>query len=425
MNYGVITIGSRGDVEPFIALGKGLQKRGHHVRITTFTKFKEYIESNGFEYCPLAGDAVEVIRLLVGEQVSSFEYFVNLGKLLNPIKEQFLSDIEKACQGMDAILYSLLGSVAWHVSDKYGIPCFRVSFCPIDPTNEFPAMTAPIVPFWTAPYNRLTFWFGDRLWSNATRKLLNDWRIEMGLQKIKPFVFPYRYLHGKEIPTLYAYSSVISPKPHEYSNEKHITGFWIEEKEENYQPDEKLANFLDSGDKPIYIGFGSAVGGDFDQALSIVLESLKKTNQRAILSAGWGNLKGVKLPETVLQVDFVPHRWLFKRVSAVAHHGGAGTTGAGVRAKVPSIIIPFGGDQPFWGNRVYKLGIGPKPILRKKLNVNNFSNAIYQATHDQQMIKKSQEIGNILNAENGVENAIQIMERKTIESKQKVLNDKI
>lgn len=415
MNYGIITIGSRGDIEPFIALGKGLMKRGHHVRIATFAKFKEYIESNGFEYSPLVGDAVEVIRLLIGEHVSSFEYFRNLGKLLNPVKKQFLSDIEKACRGMDAILYSLLGSVAWHVADKYGIPCFRVSFCPIDPTGEFPAMTAPMIPL-GAPYNRLTFWIGDRLWSNVTRKLLNDWRIETGLQKIGLFAFPYRYSHGKEIPTLYAYSSIISPKPHEYGNEKYITGFWINENKENYQPDKKLADFLNDGDKPIYIGFGSAVGGDFDQALSIVLESLKKTKQRAILSAGWGNLKGLELPETVLQVDYVPHNWLFERVSAVAHHGGAGTTGAGIRAKVPSIIIPFGGDQPFWGSRVYKLGIGPKPILRKKLNVNNFSNAIYQAANDRQMIEKAQKIGSMLNMENGVENAIQIIERKAAES---------
>lgn len=115
-----------------------------------------------------------------------------------------------------------------------------------------------------------------------------------------------------------------------------------------------------------------------------------------------------------MQVDYVPHRWLFERVSAVAHHGGAGTTGAGIRAKVPSIIIPFGGDQPFWGNRVYELGIGPKPILRKKLNVNNLSNAIYQVTHERQMIEKAQEIGSMLNAENGVENAIQIIELRSL-----------
>jgi UDP:flavonoid glycosyltransferase YjiC (YdhE family) len=298
------------------------------------------------------------------------------------------------------------------VADKYGIPCFRVSFCPIDPTGEFPAMTAPILPF-GAPYNRLTFWIGDRLWSHATRKLLNDWRAEMGLPQIRPFRFPYRRLHGKEIPTLYAYSPVLSPKPHEYDHEKYVTGFWTEERRDSYEPDQKLADFLSAGSKPIYIGFGSTVGGDFDQALSIVLESLKRTNQRAVLSAGWGNMKGVDLPDTVMQVGYVPHGWLFKQVSAVAHHGGAGTTGAGIRAGVPSIIIPFGDDQPYWGERVYKLGIGPKPILRSKLNADNFASAIYQATHDQRMIEQSKVIGSVLRAENGVEHAIQIIEQKT------------
>ena len=114
MNYGIITIGSQGDIDPFIALGKRLQSRGHHVRIAAFRRFEEYIRSEGFEYAPLAGDAVEVIRLLIGEQVSPFQYFHNLETLLNPIKDEFLSDVVSACKGMDAILYSLLGAVAWH-----------------------------------------------------------------------------------------------------------------------------------------------------------------------------------------------------------------------------------------------------------------------------------------------------------------------
>ncbi len=413
MNYGIITIGSLGDVKPFIALGKGLQKRGHRVRITTFIKFKEFIVTNGFEFRPLAGDAVEVIRLLVGEQVSSLEYFRNLEKLLNPVKKQFLSDIEQACIGMDAILYSTLGGVAWHVADKYGIPCFRVNFCPLDPTSEFPAMTAPMLPF-GAPYNRLTFWLGDRLWSHVTRKLLNDWRVELGLDKIKPFAFPYRYLHGREIPSIYAYSSFLSHRPHEYGKEKYITGFWINDDGVDYQPDQKLVEFLATGEKPIYIGFGSAVGGNFDQALSIVLESLKRTKQRGIFSAGWGDLKDVTLPDTVMQIDYVPHEWLFERVSAVAHHGGAGTTAAAIRAKVPNIIIPFGGDQPFWGSCIYKQGLGPKPIMRKKLTADNLTAAILEATQNRNMIEQVKRVGTLICAEDGVENAITVIEQKTI-----------
>lgn len=412
MNYGIITVGSMGDVKPFVALGKGLIKRGHRVKITTFSKFREYIEVNGIEYGSLTGDAAEVIRQLVGLHVSSFEYFMNLGKLLKPIKKQFLSDIEQACTGMDAILYSTLGAVAWHVADKCGIPCFRVHFCPLDPTNEFPVMTVPILPF-GAPYNRMTFWIGDRLWSHVTRKYLNDWRVEMGLEKIKPFAFPYRCLHGEEIPSLFPFSSLLCPKPHEYGKEKYLTGFWTDPDDVDYQSDEKLDEFLAAGSKPIYLGFGSTVGGDYDQALSIVLESLKRTNQRGIFSAGWGDLSKVNLPDNVIQVDYVPHEWLFERVSAVVHHGGAGTTAAALRAKVPNIIIPFGGDQPFWGNCVYKQGLGPKPIMRKRLTVDNLSAAILEAVQNTQIIENARRIGALLCDENGVENAIAVIEQKT------------
>ena len=410
MKFTIVTIGSRGDVQPFLALGKGLQDRGHRVRICAMHVFQDVIEEEGFEYAPMAGDAREVMRRLIGEQVSSFEYFSNLKYLLNPVKEEFLSNIETACTGADAILYSLLGSVAYHVGEKLKIPCFRVPFCPVDPTGEFPAMTAPLLPLGRA-YNRLTFWGGDLLWSNATRSLLNDWRSEMGLRKIRLFEFPYRRMNGETIPTLYPFSPVLVPKPKEWSKDCYLTGFWIRESTENWAPDEKLANFLSNGTKPIYIGFGSTVGGDFDRILHIVLESIANTGQRALLSSGWRSLKGVKLSDNVMQIGNIPHEWLFKRMAAVSHHGGAGTTAAGVRAGVPSVIVPFGGDQPFWGIRLFELGIGTKPIWTKELTVENYSNAIMEAVGNHRMKEKAAQIGERLRAENGVHTAVEIIEK--------------
>lgn len=409
MKFTIVTIGSRGDVQPFLALGKGLQDRGHIVRICAMNIFEDVIVKNGFEYTPMAGNAKELMLRLIGEQVSVTEYFSNLKRLLNPVRKEFLSDIEAACVGSDAILYSILGSVAYHVGEKYNIPCFRIPFCPIDPTGEFPAMTAPRLPLGSL-YNRLTFSGGDFLWSNATRSLLNDWRVDMGLKKIKLFEFPYRKMNGKYIPTLYPFSSTLVPKPKEWGDNCYLTGFWILENSENFTPDEKLKKFLDGGPKPLYIGFGSTVGGNFDRILRVVLDSVENTKQRALLSSGWRNLSNVKLPDTVMQIGNIPHEWLFKRVVAVSHHGGAGTTAAGVRAGVPSIIVPFGGDQPFWGDRLYQLGIGTKPIWSKKLNVDNYSNAIRQAVCNQSMKEKAVLIGEQLQRENGVDNAIKILE---------------
>lgn len=226
MRYTIITVGSQGDVEPFLALGKGLQAHGHCVRIAALQRFREFIKMNGFEYAPLAGGASEVIRLLIGEQIAPAQYFSNLNKLLNPVKGEFLKNIYTACEGSDAILYTVLGSAAYHVADKLHILCFRVFFCPLDPTGEFPDMTAPVLPLGSL-YNRLTFFFGDRAWSHITRKHLNNWRSEMGLAKIRPFQFPYRNLHDCPVPTIYPYSSLVSPKPTDWDSNRYLTGYWI------------------------------------------------------------------------------------------------------------------------------------------------------------------------------------------------------
>jgi sterol 3beta-glucosyltransferase len=412
MKFGIVTIGSQGDIDPFIALGKRLQSHGHSVRIAAFRRFEAYIKSEGLEYAPLSGDAAEVIRLLIGEQVSPFQYFRNLEVLLNPVKKDFLSDVFSACEGMDAILYSLLGAVAWHAADKLNIPCFRVFFFPADPTGEFPAMTAPELPLGSV-YNRFTFAGGDLLWTHATRKLLNDWREDMGLSPIRPFSFPYRDIRGKPIPTLYAYSPLVAPKPANWDKNRYLTGYWVHHTETEWKPDKSLVDFLNAGSKPIYLGFGSMVGGSFVQVLDIVLESLHITNQRAVISAGWGNLQGRQLPENVHQIGFVPHEWLFEQVAAVVHHGGAGTTSAGLRAGIPSIVVPFGGDQPYWGNRVYKLGAGPRPIKRKELSSKRLVTAISEVIGNQTIIANAKRIGEQLRKEDGVGNAVRIIEEKT------------
>lgn len=199
-------------------------------------------------------------------------------------------DVVAACEGIDAILYSLLGAVAWHVADKLNIPCFRVFFFPADPTSKFPAITAPSLPLGSV-YNRFTFACGDFLWTRATRKLLNDWRESLGLSPIRPFSFPYRSLHKKPVPTLYAYSSLVAPKPAEWDNNKYLTGYWVGDSKTDWKPDQTLVDFLKAGSRPIYIGFGSMVDGSFGQVLNMVLESPRATKQRAIFSAGWGSLQ--------------------------------------------------------------------------------------------------------------------------------------
>jgi UDP:flavonoid glycosyltransferase YjiC (YdhE family) len=178
-----------------------------------------------------------------------------------------------------------------------------------------------------------------------------------------------------------------------------------------WQPPQALIEFLESGPPPVSIGFGSMVAYDKETLANLCVQALNRAQQRGILLTGWGGLQYDALPESVLAVESVPHDWLFPRVSAVVHHGGAGTTAASLRAGVPTIIVPFLIDQPFWGKRVYDLGVGPSPIPRRKLTVEQLSKAITEAITDTNMKQRAAELGRKIRAEDGIGNAVNIIHR--------------
>jgi UDP:flavonoid glycosyltransferase YjiC (YdhE family) len=175
-------------------------------------------------------------------------------------------------------------------------------------------------------------------------------------------------------------------------------------------------DFLQSGPPPVYIGFGSMAGRDPERRAEIALEALKRSGQRGVLLTGWGGLQPRDLPDDVYAVDSVPHDWLFPQMAAVVHHGGAGTTAAGLRAGTPTVIVPFFGDQPFWGRRVAELGVGPAPIPQKQLSVERLAAAIRTAAGDPAMRARAQELGRRIRQEDGVARAVEVfhaeMERR-------------
>jgi UDP:flavonoid glycosyltransferase YjiC (YdhE family) len=213
------------------------------------------------------------------------------------------------------------------------------------------------------------------------------------------------------MPILYGFSPAVIPAPADWRDNIHITGFWYEEDTGHWQPPEALLDFLNSGPAPIYIGFGSMSSRNPEQTTEMVIRALRQTNQRAILLSGWGGLLKKDLPESVYMIESIPHSWLFQRVSAVVHHGGASTTAAGLYAGIPSLIIPFFGDQPFWGKRVSDLGVGPSPIPRNRLTVDRLANAIYEMVNNEGMRRRAKELGMQIRSENGLRNAVEIISR--------------
>lgn len=195
------------------------------------------------------------------------------------------------------------------------------------------------------------------------------------------------------------------PKPPDWADNIDVCGFSFLMSESSYTPPQEIASFLEAGPKPIYIGFGSIVVDNPDKLTKTVFEAVKKTGQRALVSKGWGNLGADAVPENILMIGNCPHDWLFRQVSCVIHHGGAGTTAAGLALGLPTIIIPFFGDQQFWGNIVARAGAGPLPIPYKRLNTQNLSDAIHKAL-ETSILDRAQAIATKMQEESGVRHGV-------------------
>jgi UDP:flavonoid glycosyltransferase YjiC (YdhE family) len=206
-------------------------------------------------------------------------------------------------------------------------------------------------------------------------------------------------------PVLYGYSPVVVPKPPEWGPERRITGYWTLDGGD-WSPPAELAAFLDAGPPPVCIGFGSMVGDDPAGLASLVVRAARRAGTRAVLLSGWGGLDAERIAsDDVLVLDQAPHDRLLPLCSAVVHHGGAGTTGAGLRAGVPSVVVPFGMDQPFWASRVAALGAGPTPLPRRRLTAEALADAL-RATTRPEMRDRAAQIGRVLRREDGVRRAV-------------------
>jgi sterol 3beta-glucosyltransferase len=219
------------------------------------------------------------------------------------------------------------------------------------------------------------------------------------------------------MPILYGFSPSVIPAPADWTGNTHVTGYWFVDEVKNWQPPSALIDFLQSGPAPVYIGFGSMSNRNPEQTADLVIQALERINQRAILLSGWGGLQRANVPDSIFMLDSVPHSWLFPRVSAVVHHGGASTTAAGLRAGVPSVIVPFFGDQPYWGQRIAELGVGPKPIPRRKLTIEHLADSIQVVLTNKDMRQCAAKLGKQIQSEDGIASSVEIihqLEKRTV-----------
>lgn len=411
----IIAPGSRGDVQPYVALGKGLKEAGHAVSILAYQDFQNLITSYGLEFVSIGGSVETVAQSLQSllEQGQLLKILSSMGTAAQQLACQAALSGLVACQGSDLIIGGLGGLfVGLVLSEKLGIPFVQAHLFPFTPTREFASVLIQI------PQTQLTRWTNG-LSHHLTRQMMwqtfraadNKVRAQLQLAPA-PFWGPAS-LQRQSQAILYGYSPQVLSPPRDWDDCIHVTGYWFLEPPTGWEPPIDLINFLQSGPPPIYIGFGSMPSRKPGETAALVLQALALTGQRGVMSSGWGGLKPENLPETVFMIGSTPHSWLFPQMSAVVHHGGAGTTAAGLRAGIPSIVTPFFGDQPFWGQRVYALGIGPRPIARRHLTVKNLAESIHCAVLDRSIRRSAADLGKRIRAEDGVARAVAVVEQNS------------
>lgn len=414
-----LTIGSRGDVQPYLAIARGLLKEGHTVRIATHAEFKGVVEQHGCQFREVAGDPGLLMQIMIEHGMFSVSFLRDAASRFRDWINDLLATSWEACQGTDLLIESPSAMAGLHIAEALNIPYMRAFTMPWTRTRAYPH--AFIVPEQKmgGSYNYLTYVLFDNVFWKGISGQVNKWRKNtLGLPRTS-----LDHMQQTRVPFLYNVSPSVLVPPVDYADWVHVTGYWFLDEKDGYEPDEKVVEFIkrarDDNCKIVYIGFGSIVVSNPKEITEAVIESVQKAQVRCILVKGWSDRLSkdkeevkkteVPLPDDIYQVDSIPHDWLFPQIDAAVHHGGSGTTGASLRAGLPTIIKPFFGDQFFYANRVEDLGVG---VNMRKLNVVQFSKALREVCYNERIISKAADLGKRIRNEHGVQAAINVIYRE-------------
>lgn len=416
MKLTLIALGSRGDVQPIVALGRGLLDAGYAVRLVTMVGFESMVREQGLEFFPVAGDAQALTSELIlegvkGKGLSLLHMVRGFMRTFGAITQSYhMAFAAEALRDSDAILSQLPGGFyGYDLAEHLRVPYIALSVIPQEITGAYPLSLLPMQFSLGSWYNRLTYYMGQQLAWHPFRKAINAFRDELGLPPASFWWGNMRRMKRERVPVIQGFSEHVIPTQAEWSDHVHTTGYWTLD-ESSWEPSAALVKFLEAGEPPVFIGFGSMPVPDPTVTTRLILEALRQAGKRGILGAGWAKIGAVELPETVFALDYAPYAWLFPRVAAVIHHGGSGTTGFALRSGVPSMVIPFTADQPFWGRRTHELGVGPVPIPFVKLSVENLARAIVSMVENAGMQRKAVDLRDAMAAEKGIARAVEIIQ---------------
>lgn len=401
----MIATGSWGDVRPNVVLGQALRHAGCEVVLVAAESFREWAQVRGLIFAGLKVD----IQALLDAQTGNRSVFQTIRwmRKLTETTIQMGREIAEVIQPGDVVLLNegVLPLVNGAL-EKHNARFILINLQPWVPTADFSGM-APAKPNWLplpeSAYNR---------WAGALVRRGQWWSMRSSGNQVRTrFLGLPHQTWAKHramlasTPSLLLVSQQVVSRPVDWPPQHRVTGYLFDE-DGSWEPPQKLLDFLAWGDKPISIGFGSMRERTPEATTQLLLDAIRQAGKRAILLSGWGGIGASNLPSDVFPLNYAPHDWLFPRMAAVVHHGGAGTTAAGLRAGVPSVIVPVMSDQPFWGRRVYELGAATEPIPRSRLTAGKLAKALTEATTNLSIREKAAALGAQIRAEEGVSAAV-------------------
>ncbi len=439
LNVVIMVIGSRGDIQPFLKLGKVLKEDyGHRVRIATHPAFRDFVENDsGLEFFSVGGDPAELMAFMVKNpgMIPSIETLKTgeVGKRRAAMAQMFegfwracinVTDDEHDVHNLkmmgdrhpfvaDAIIANPPSFAHVHCAERLGIPLHLMFTFPYTPTTAFPHPLANIKKTNMDPgyTNFISYPLVEMMTWQGLGDLVNDFRVNtLGLEPVSTLWAPGQ-LYRLRVPYTYLWSPGLVPKPTDWGGEIDIAGFVFLDLASNFKPPDELVKFLKDGEPPIYIGFGSIVVDDPDKFTKMIYEAVEKAGVRALVSKGWGGFGGDDSSPNVHMLENTPHDWLFPKVKAVVHHGGAGTTAIGLKCGKPTLVVPFFGDQFFWGNMIGRAGAGAMPIPYKELTADKLREAIQFLLEDETQKQADVFAKKIEEEGDGAQNAVKSFHR--------------
>ena len=384
MRIVITTAGSRGDVAPYTGLAKRLNAAGHTAVIATHEPFRGMVEAVGIEFAGLAADPRELLGTEEGRRwqaASGIASAVRMVGLMKPYAREMAEKTLVATEGADLILSSTLTAANYHVGQARKIPTMGVFLQPLEPTAEFSSVLTGGVRSYGSWGNRASGAISEALLGAPFMGEINRVRNELGLPSIS-YRALQRDLATSQWPVQYGFSRHVVPRPADWRPGLDVVGFWWSAPDSTWTPSPELEAFLAAGGPPVLLGFGSMAAGtgDAERLADVAVTALRSVGVRGILQAGWSGLAAAE-DDDILSIGEAPHDWLLPRVSAMVHHGGAGTTAAAIHHGVPAVPVPVLADQPFWSDRVHRQGAATEPIPFRHLTAERLAFALRQVLY--------------------------------------------